>query len=357
MLFLRDKLSIVMFLVIFALAPCWAQIGSVQDSGLAGSTQLPGTFPQKGPDMKPGSGTGMIMGSVRTLDDNPVANARVEVSSQAAGQRMVTEYTSQDGSFSVAGLSSGGYEVRAESGVLEASTQVQVGDGQIWVNLRMPNSAAQRRDGHAPTVSVQQLRVPEKAASFLAKAHEAMDKRKLDEATNYVSKALASYPEYAQALTLRAILEMQQEKYDQAAADANHAIQDDSNYGTAYLVMGAVLNCQKKFEDALRPLQRAELLLPNAWQGYFESSKALLQLDRFRQALQQADKALALNNAGAHPELHLLKGYAYIGLRSYGAAVTELEQYVSHFPDGRDAAHVRSDLEKIRPLAAAAVAR
>ena len=110
--------------------------------------------------MKQGTGTGMIMGSVRTLDDKPVANARVDVSSQAAGQRMVTEYTSQDGSFAVAGLSTGDYEVRAESGVLEASTQVRVGDGQTWVNLRMPTSAAQEHGGSAPTVSVQQLRVP-----------------------------------------------------------------------------------------------------------------------------------------------------------------------------------------------------
>jgi regulator of sirC expression with transglutaminase-like and TPR domain len=121
--------------------------------------------------------------------------------------------------------------------------------------------------------------------------------------------------------------------------------------------MGAILNCQQKFADALRPLQRAELLLPNAWQGYFESSKALLQLERFQPALQLADKALALPDAGAHPELHLIKGYAYIGLRTYAAAVMELEQYVSHFPDGPDAARVRSDLEKIRPLAAASVAR
>lgn len=356
MWFSRDRLFLAVFLVIFALGPCWSQIGSVQDPGLAGSTQFPGSSPQNGPDLKR-AGTGMIMGSVRTLDDEPVANARVEISSLAAGQRMVTEYTSQDGSFTVAGLSTGDYEVRAESGVLETSSRVQVGDGQIWLTMRVPNSAAQERGGNAPTVSVQQLRVPEKAASFLAKAHQAMDKRKLDDAANYVSKALASYPEYAQALTLRAVLEMQQQHYDQAEVDASHAIQADPNYGTAYLVMGAILNCQQKFADALRPLERAELLLPNAWQGYFESSKALLQLERFQPALQLADKALALPDAGAHPELHLIKGYAYIGLRTYAAAVTELEQYVSHFPDGPDAARVRSDLEKIRPLAAASVAR
>lgn len=354
MLFLRDRLFLAVFLVIFAVAPSWAQIGAVQDPGLAGSTQLPGSSPQNGPDLKH-AGTGMIMGSVRTLDDKPVANARVEVSSLAAGQRMMTAYTSADGSFMVAGLPTGDYDVRAESGVLETSARVQVGDGQIWLNMRVPNSATQERGGSGPTVSVQQLRVPEKAASFLAKAHQAMDKRKLDDAANYVSKALASYPEYAQALTLRAVLEMQQGKYDQAAADANHAIQDDPNYGTSYLVMGAILNCQKKFKDALRPLERAELLLPNAWQGYFESSKALLQLERFQQALQQSNKALAINDAATPPELHLLKGYAYIGLRAYGAAVTELEQYISKLPNGPDATHVRSDLEKIRPLAAAVV--
>jgi Tfp pilus assembly protein PilF len=352
----RNKLFLVGFLAIFALAPCWAQLGSVQDPSVSGTTQFPGSSPQNGPDMKR-AGTGMIMGSVRTLDGKPVANARVEVSSLAPGQRMVTAYTSQDGSFTVAGLSTGDYEVRAESGVLETSARVQVGDGQTWITMRLPNSAAQDRGGRAPTVSVQQLRVPEKAASFLAKAHQALDKRKLDDAANYVSKALASYPEYAQALTLRAVLEMQQEKYDQAAADANHAIQDDPNYGTAYLVMGATFNCHKKFEDALRSLARAEALMPNAWQGYFESSKALLQLSKFQEALQESNRALALNDASVHPELHLIKGYAYIGLRAYGAAVTELEQYTSKFPNGADATHVRSDLEKIRPLAAAAMAR
>jgi outer membrane protein assembly factor BamD (BamD/ComL family) len=351
----RDKLLLLVFLVTFALAPCWAQISSVQDPSLAGTTLLPGPSPQNGPDLKH-VGTGMILGSVRTLDNKPVANARVEVNSLAAGQRIVTEYTSQDGSFSVAGLPTGDYDLRAESGVLETNARVQVGDGQTWVTMRVPNSAPQERGGSAPTVSVQQLRVPEKAASFLAKAHQAMDKRKLDDAAAYVSKALASYPEYAQALTLRAVLEMQHQQYDQAAVDADHAIQADPNYGTGYLVMGAVFNCQKKFEAALRSLARAEALLPNAWQGYFESSKALLQLGKFQQALRQVNKALTLNDAGAHPELHLVKGYAYIGLRAYGAAVTELEQYVSEFPNGADATHVRSDLEKIRPLAATAVA-
>ena len=356
MFFLRHKLFLAAFIVIFGLAPCWSQIGGLQDPGLAGSMQFPGRSPQNGPDLKR-SGTGMILGSVRTLDNKPVANARVEVSSLAVGERMVTVYTSEDGSFTVGGLATGDYELRAETGVLEASARVQLSGGQTWVTMRVPNSSAQEAGGNSPTVSVQQLRVPDKAASFLAKAHQAMDKRKLDDAANYVSKALASYPEYAQALALRGILELQREQFAQAAADAEHAIQADPAYGAGYLVMGAALNCQKKFLEALRPLQQAEALLPNAWQGYFESSKALLQMGKFQQALQESNKALALNDASAHPELHLVKGYAYLGLRAYGAGATELEQYISQFPDRPDAARVRSDLEKIRPLVAASVAR
>jgi tetratricopeptide (TPR) repeat protein len=241
--------------------------------------------------------------------------------------------------------------------VLEASARVQLSGGQTWVTMRVPNSgASQEGGGSAPTVSVQQLRVPDKAASFLAKAHQAMDKSKLDDAANYVSKALMAYPEYAQALALRGVLELQREQFAQAAADAEHAIQADPAYGTGYLVMGAALNCQKKFQEALRPLQQAEALLPNAWQGYFESSKALLQLGKFQEALQQVSKALTLGEPSRHPELHVLKGFACLGLHTYGAALTEFQQYLSQEPNGPYTAQVRSTLEKIRPLAAAAVA-
>src|SRR5579864_245916 len=91
---------------------------------------------------------------------------------------------------------------------------------------------------------------------------------------------------------------------------------------------------------------------PMPWQGYFESSKALLQLGKFQPALQQVNKALALGDAVLHPEFHLVKGYAYVGLRTYGAALGEFEQYLSHAPNGPYAAEARSLLDKVRPLAA-----
>lgn len=351
----RDQLFLTCLVVVFALAPCRAQIEGLQQPGFSGSTSYPGASQQQiVPDVR--GGTGAIAGSVRTMDNKPVSNARIQVVSLALGRQMTPQYTSRDGSFMVGNLRPGEYEVRADSGVQEVTQRVEVGNGQNWVTLRMPSAGTAGGDGGAPAVSVQQLRVPERAVSLLDKAHQAMNKDKLDEAAKDISKALAIYPEYAEALTLRGVLEMQQEQYQAAAADANHAIQADPNYGTGYLVMGAALNCQKKFQDALRSLQKAEALLPNAWQGYFESSKALLQLGRFQEALQEANRALALAGTSQRSELHLVKGYAYLGIHSYGGALTEFQQYLSQAPAGPLSVQVRSVVEKIRPLAATGAA-
>ncbi|HEV2115636.1 MAG TPA: carboxypeptidase regulatory-like domain-containing protein [Terriglobales bacterium] len=353
MFFSRDKLFLAGFLLAFAIVPAFAQIGDLQEPSLGGSPQFPGAPPQIGPEVKRPE-NGVIMGTVRTLDDKPVTNARVVVTSLQQ-QRLITEYTSTDGSFVVNSVPTGEYELRAESGVLEASARVRVDDGQTWVTLRMPASPTRGGSGSPPTVSVQQLRVPEKAASFLAKAQQALMKNHLEEAGKYVSHALAAYPEYAQALAFRGVLEMQQQQFEQAAADANHAIQADPNHGTGYLVMGAALNCQQKFQDALRPLERAEMLMPNAWQGYFESSKALLQMGSLPQALQQVNKAFSLADPSTHPDLYMVRGYVYIGLHSYGAALTELQKYLSQAPNGPHAAEVRATVEKVRPLVASTV--
>ena len=356
MLFPRHMFLLACFIFAFALVPSFAQIGTLQQPGVADGSQFPGAPSQAGSNVQRRI-TGSITGSVRTLANKPVSNARVDVTSLQQAQPITTQYTGGDGNFFVSNLPPGDYELKAQSGVLEASERVQVSDGQTWVTLRMPVPTAQGGNPNGATVSVQQLRVPDKAVSFLHKAHEAMDKNRLDEANKYISKALGVCPQYAQALTMRGILELQQGQAQQAAEDANHAIQADPNYGTGYLVMGAALNIQKKFQAALRPLSRAEELAPNAWQGYFESSKALLQLGKFQEALQQINKAFILVDPSQHPDLHVVKGYAYMAMHIYSSALTEFQAYVNQVPNGPYTASVRNTLEKIRPLAAAAVTR
>lgn len=354
MLVSRDKLFLVFFLIIFSLTPCLGQMGGLADA--AAGPQFPGMPPQASTDMKLAN-SGLISGTVCTMANKPVANARVEISSLTRGDQSGPQFTARNGSFTITNLAPGDYEIRAVSGLQEASQRVQVVNGENWVTLRLPPaSSAQGGDGNASAVSVQQLRVPNKAVSLLGKARHAISKKRLGQAVQFIAKALAVYPQYAEALALRGVLELQGKQFVQAAADANQAIQADPNYGIGYLVMGAALNRQEKYQDALRPLERAEVLEPGAWQVYFESTKALLQLGKYQDALRQANRALGLADGVNHAELHFVKAYACIGLHTYGAAQSELQQYLKQDPDGPYAAAARASLTKIRPLAAAAVA-
>src|SRR5207249_7107363 len=134
----------------------------------------------------------------------------------------------------------------------------------------------------------------------------------------------------------RAVLELDSKQTEQANTDVENALQADPNYAMAYVVLGSVRNEQANYADAIKTLERAIALAPSTWQAYFEYSKALLSTGKFKEALRQADRALSLV-PHEYPSLHLVRGYAYLGLRLYGAATPELEAYLQSTPQGQSA--------------------
>ena len=191
--------------------------------------------------------------------------------------------------------------------------------------LTTPSQDGSRIDRQS-TISVGQFAVPEKARSQLYKAWNAVNKNKLDDATHYVEKALSFCPHFAEALTLRAILETQDaNSIGQAQADAEKAIEYDPNYGGAYIVLGTIYSFYHQYNDAIRTLDRGIALLPNISVGYFEMGIALVGKGDFAGGLRQAQKASSLDTA--YPYLHLLKAYAYEGLKDQAASNAELEVF------------------------------
>jgi tetratricopeptide (TPR) repeat protein len=179
------------------------------------------------------------------------------------------------------------------------------------------------------TISTAQLRVPGKARDALRKAWDAARKRKLGDAARYTEKALGFFPRFAEALALRATLEMQDTKsMEQAKADAENAVEYDPNYGAAYVVLGSIYNYFRQFDDATRTLDRGIALTPTRWQGYYEMSIALIGKGDYVGGLRQAERSSTLDS-DTHkcPELHLLKAYAYMGLKNRSGATAELEAF------------------------------
>jgi tetratricopeptide (TPR) repeat protein len=291
-----------------------------------------------------------LSGSVRTGNNKPATDVRIEVVNIGTGQPAADAYTRQDGTFDISNIPNGTYEVRAVMGLQEAHERVDIRGGSGNVNLRFAPAEAGDAGGR-DSVSVAQLKVPGKARDAFKKAQAAMGKQKLDEAAKYVDEALTAYPEYSDALTLRGVLKLDAGKAAAALEDLDHAIKADSANSMAYIAMGAAYNSLEKYDDALRTLDRGSSLGPSAWQAYFEMGKAFMGKGSFDAALRQLNKAEDLGPKD-YVLIHLVKAHALLGMKNYSEAMAELQWYLDKAPADQQSAEARQTLEKVRSFAA-----
>jgi tetratricopeptide (TPR) repeat protein len=289
---------------------------------------------------------GSISGNVRSSDNRPISNAKVEIRDLTNGEAVAYGYTGPSGSFELSNVPTGSYEVVATSGLSEAHEDVRMEGTPVQFTLRLPHT-----DASSPgqqTVSMQQLRIPEKAQSALKKAQDAVAKGKFDEARQQLAKALAIEPHYSEALALSGIVDLQTGDLNSAAGNLQKAIQMDNNNAMAYVAMGSIYNVKNQFDDALRELDRGIALNPTAWQAHYEISRAELGKADFVAALREAEKAQELMGPREFAPLHLAKANALVGMKSYSDAVTEFQKFLNEDKDSPAAPQVRQAMESAK---------
>jgi tetratricopeptide (TPR) repeat protein len=296
--------------------------------------------------------SGSISGSLRTARGAPVANARIELLDGGSGQMKDSTYTNPNGSFTLMTIADGTYEVVAVSGLNEARERLQVrGDlAMLSLVMREPEVAASHA-GNRATVSVAQMKVPEKARKLLEKAQSALDRRKIEVADHFVREALQIDPDFAEALTMRGLMDLDAKRLDDAATVLEKSIQADRSYAMGFIVLGAVYNMQSRFDDATRVLDRGLTLMPQSWQGMFELGKAELAKGNYEAAIRRLNKASDLATR-QYPPLHLAKAHALLGMKNFSEATSELEAYLEQDPKSPNAAEVRESLDQVRAFVA-----
>ena len=290
-----------------------------------------------------------LSGSVTTFDNQAVADARVELEKE--GHVVADTYTNSAGNFEFDNLASGSYQVHVTLGVNEINQDVEVFGPTTMSSLRMPKPAG-GDIGTQSTVSVAQLKVPEKARDAYNKARKDIEKQKLDDARKHVEEALKAFPKFSDALALRGILKLDGNDLAGATQDLEAAVQDDQNDAMAYMALGSAYNMQGRYQDAVRVLDHGVGLSPNAWQAYFEMGKSYLGQGDYKEALRQLNKAEDMAPKEYAP-VHLVKAHALLGLHDYDEAVSELEAYLQRDPKGPNSDQAREVLDKARAFAAA----
>lgn len=285
-----------------------------------------------------------ISGVVQDNQNNALNDVRIELS-DANGAIVGSAYTNPSGHFEFTHLAPGAYTVVATSGLQQASERVDATNFSNSINVRMQGVGKPTDGISGNSISIAQYRVPAKAREEYRKAHEAVEKGKMDDAHKHLTKALELCPNYADALTLRAVLELNHQDSQAAVADLDKAIQADGNYGMAYMVMGSALNMQGKFDEAIRSLQHGQSLAPNYWQGYFELGKSYIGKADYPAALRQLERAENLTPVD-YPLISLLRAHALLAMKQFPEAMTALQAYLQKDPQGPNSVQAHKMLEQ-----------
>ena len=328
------------YFFLLAIATCFCSLGSAQVE----------TYSSMVPQNLQSNGQPSITGTITGTDGTPLHDIRIEVRSLLNGNLAATCYSEMNGSFTAFNLRPGTYEVSAVDGVTQTSEQVDVDGMATNVTLRMSSRGSSTPPGRG-TVSVAQLKTPEKARRLFDKAKASMAKKKVDEARKQLDEAVAIAPGYPDALTLRASIEVTSSQVPAAIEDLDLAIKADPSYGPAYLMLGAVYNQMGRYDEALRSLDRSSMYDPTSWQCAYETSKAWLGKHDYQHALSQINRAQALGGERVGASIHLVRGYALMGAKQFEQAGHELEAYLTAEPNGQLTGSVRAALAKIKTLA------
>ncbi len=291
-----------------------------------------------------------ISGNVYGERNSPIGDAKIEIRNLQSGRTTAYGYTSPSGGFELSDLPPGYYDVIATSGLSETHEQVRMEGSPVQLTLRLSRDPNPTAKGSS-TVSVQQLRIPNKAQNALEKAQDYFNKGKLDQAREQLAKALSADPTYSDAFALRGIMALHDGNTEAAISDLDHAIQTDHNNAMAYVAMGSAYNQKSQFDDAQRELEMAESLNPALWQTHFELAKAKLGKGDHAAAMQEANRAQTLLGPRPFGPMEALRGQITAGMKASANAGIELQKPLNEDKDNSAVSGDRDLTEQNKPSA------
>jgi len=267
-----------------------------------------------------------LLGTVNGMHGQ--ANCAVELSRLRGFGAEQQASCDMNGSFQFTRVPRGVYNLVVKVGAREYTEEVSLVSPLEQVEIQIPTRKP--ADGNGSTVSVAEMRMPDKAKDELQKANRALAKGKLDQADEYAQKALAMAPQFARAVTLRAVILMARKDFKSALQLTDSAAQMDPMLALTQVVRASALNSMGRAREAQAAAEQG-VRLGASWQGHFELARALMTQRQFKQALGEITKAMAM----APPQfadLMLLRASALFNLKDVSGARDALAAFLKERP-------------------------
>jgi tetratricopeptide (TPR) repeat protein len=255
--------------------------------------------------------------------------------------------TDYDGHFEVRGLVPGVYEVSVEEAGYETlRSKVQLDGPSTKIELHLISSQSSQTLRNAYTVSVRELKIPDKAKSEYRKGLESLAKRDFPASLSHFTKAVQVFPDYYEALYHQGVAETNLSRFENAMLSFQKSIDlSGGRYAWADFGAGYLLYLQGKAAEAEAIIRRGLELDQNSADGFVLLGMTLLRLNRSEEAEKSAREALLRKPDFA--EAYLVLADANARRQNYREQVQGLDAYLRLEPAGAASQRVH----QIRQLA------
>lgn len=284
------------------------------------------------------SGTGqvdcIISGTVYLPQNNqPASQVALIVKSHDAGifRSILTDY---EGRFEVRGLVPGVYEVSVEEAGYETlRTKVQLDDPSLKIELHLISSQSSQTLRNAYTVSVRQLKIPDKAKAEYRKGLESFAKSDLPTSLNHFTKAVQVFPDFYEAFYHQGVVETYLGQFEKAMSAFQKSLDlSGGRYAWADFGTGYLLYLEGKAAEAEAIIRRGLELDQNSPDGFVLLGMAQLRLNRPEEAERSAREALL--RKPDYAEAYLVLADVNARRQNYREQIQGLDAYLRLEPTG-----------------------
>jgi tetratricopeptide (TPR) repeat protein len=200
-------------------------------------------------------------------------------------------------------------------------------------SFSQPKSTKTSSDSPNATVSVRDLRIPEKARTSFNKGVQRFAAKDFSGSVTEFQKAIAAYDEFYEAYYKLGISDLELHLIDDAEAAFRKSIElSESKFPPPLFALGLTLGSEKRFVDAESYLRAGLQLEPTSASGHFALAWVLFSAQRVVEAEKSAREAVLYN-----PNLamaHLLLAQIHRSQNNSAALVEDLDAYLRIEPDG-----------------------
>ena len=299
------------------------------------------------------SGVGNLKVRVTYGDGHPAeARLRVQLMNSASNNPMGEEFTNDQGEVQFYSIDEGDYHVLvtgdgiqdADSGIIEVDGRK--GSQDVSITVQRAGEGAQRGKPGAPSVSVNQLKVPPDAKSKYDEASQAIAKGDYAGAVERLTQAIAIYPNYAEAYNNLAAAYTRQEEWAKAREALRKATSMDGHFAPGFVNLGHLDEREQSFQAAEDDYAKAAALDPGNVRTMTYLCRAQLLDKHYDAAIATAQRVHALPH-GQLAIVHYIAARAYQHENRKADAIAEFKIMLQEEPSGARADEVRKELVEL----------